>query len=57
MARSSADAEPEPVAWVNTDEGGRVFYTTLGHWEDFKLEPFRRLLRNAVCWATGREIE
>ncbi|MBI2929595.1 MAG: isochorismatase family protein [Verrucomicrobia bacterium] len=57
LARSSADTEPEPVAWVNTHEGGRVFYTTLGHWEDFKLEPFRRLLRNAVCWATGREIE
>ncbi len=57
LARSSADAEPEPVAWVNTCEGGRVFYTTLGHWEDFKLEPFRRLLRNAVSWAAGRAAE
>jgi len=44
----------EPVAWINKPDGGRVFYTALGHWGDFELEPFRRLLRNAIEWALGR---
>jgi type 1 glutamine amidotransferase len=47
-----SDQDPdEPVAWTNTAEGRRVFYTTLGHGDDFQLEPFRRLLHNAVRWA------
>ena len=29
----------------------RVFYTTLGHWDDFKNQDFNRLLRNAIRWA------
>lgn len=49
-----SDQDPEePVAWTNTAEGRRVFYTTFGHWDDFQLEPFRRLLHNAVRWALG----
>jgi len=44
----------EPVAWVNTSKaGGRVFYTSLGHVDDFKQPGFNRLLRNAVSWAAG----
>jgi type 1 glutamine amidotransferase/nicotinamidase-related amidase len=45
----------EPVAWTNTPRFGasRVFYTSLGHPDDFKDSAFRRLLRNAVCWALG----
>jgi hypothetical protein len=41
----------EPVAWTNTAEGRRVFCTTLGRWDDFNLDAFRRLLDNAVRWA------
>jgi type 1 glutamine amidotransferase len=46
---------PEPVAWVNTTKaGGRVFYTSLGHVDDFKQAAFNDLLRNAVTWAAGK---
>jgi len=50
-----SDVDPEePVAWTNTYEGGRVFYTTLGHPEDFKSEPFQQLLLSAIRWTIGR---
>jgi type 1 glutamine amidotransferase len=46
----------EPVAW--THEAGlnraRVFYTSLGHPEDFKESSFRRLMVNAMDWVLGR---
>lgn len=45
---------PNPVAWTRTHKGGRVFYTSLGHADDFQVEPFRRLLGNAVHWALAR---
>ena len=47
---------PEPLAWTNAPPAGnRVFYTSLGHPQDFESEPFRRLLVNAIFWALGRE--
>jgi type 1 glutamine amidotransferase len=46
----------EPVAWTNrTKPGGRVFYTSLGHPDDFKLPFFRRLLRNGIFWALEKK--
>ncbi len=47
---------PEPVAWVNSRHGARVFYTSLGHPEDFKLAPFRRLLLNSILWTLDYAI-
>jgi acetyl esterase/lipase len=42
----------EPVAWTNTNyKGGRVFYTSLGHPDDFKSAAFRKLLVNGILWA------
>ncbi|MGE0761049.1 MAG: ThuA domain-containing protein [Pirellulaceae bacterium] len=44
----------EPVAWTNTtSQGGKVFYTSLGHPTDFELPAFQRLLRNALYWGAG----
>jgi putative heme-binding domain-containing protein len=40
----------EPVAWVNTAQDRRVFYTSLGNPEDFQLPWFRRLLLNGILW-------
>jgi len=48
------DHEPEPVAWTNTYKKSRVFYTSLGHPDDFKNPQFRRLLVNAVFWAMDK---
>lgn len=47
---------PEPVAWTHVQgaKQGRVFYTSLGHPDDFQIPEFRTLLVNAVAWALGR---
>lgn len=46
------DQPAEPIAWTNTNKyGGRVFYTSLGHVDDFKQESFNNLLVNALRWA------
>jgi nicotinamidase-related amidase/type 1 glutamine amidotransferase len=47
--------EPEPVAWTNSPHAGqsRVFYTSLGHPDDFQNPVFRKLLLNGICWALG----
>ena len=48
--------EPEPVAWTNSHRMGRVFYTSLGHRDDFENAQFRKLLVNAVFWAMNRPV-
>lgn len=64
--RTSHEKEPErfpstnPVAWTRHYTGAsgipaRVFFTTLGHPFDFKLEPMRKLALNGIFWALGRE--
>lgn len=50
------DSKPEPVAWTNESKyGNRVFYTSLGHPDDFADPIFRRLLVNGMFWALGKE--
>lgn len=50
------DQMEEPVAWTRRYGPGRarVFYTSLGHPEDFENAAFKRLLLNAVFWALGQ---
>jgi type 1 glutamine amidotransferase len=52
------DRQPhEPVTWTNVHTGGgRVFYTSLGHPEEFQMPVFRRLLVQGIYWAAGQEI-
>jgi type 1 glutamine amidotransferase len=50
------DWGPQPVAWSKTYKGARVFFTTLGHPEDFRREAMRRLLVNGIYWALGRDV-
>ena len=41
----------EPLAWINAPTSkGRVFYTSLGHIDDFQSPDFNRLLKNAIDW-------
>jgi nicotinamidase-related amidase/type 1 glutamine amidotransferase len=48
----------EPVAWTYTNRfGGRVFYTSLGHVDDFAQPGFQRLLLNGLRWASGLPID
>lgn len=54
MTGTSPEAT-EPITWTRTHNGGRVFYTSLGHPQDFQEESFRRLLANGLFWAAGRE--
>ncbi len=53
---SIPDKEPEPVAWTNKYGKSRVFYTSLGHPDDFKNEHFRTFLINAVFWAMNKPV-
>lgn len=46
----------EPVTWYQTHKNARVFYTSLGHIDDFKHPSFRRLLFNAVHWTLKKPI-
>ena len=43
----------EPVAWTRLHGGGRVFYTSLGHPDDFHQPSFLKLLANALFWAAA----
>ncbi|MFM7036281.1 MAG: ThuA domain-containing protein [Planctomycetaceae bacterium] len=48
LTGSIPDRPSEPVAWVNRRaDGGRTFYTSLGHVGDFAQPAFRQLLLNA----------
>lgn len=50
------DKEPEPIAWTNVRaNGGKSFYTSLGHIGNFDQPAFRQFLANAVYWAAGLE--
>jgi type 1 glutamine amidotransferase len=42
----------EPVAWTNQygPNRARIFYTSLGHLEDFGHPVFRQLLLNGIAW-------
>lgn len=51
------DKPAEPVAWTNTYKGGRIFYTSLGHIDDFKTPQFRTLLSNAILWAADKQVK
>ncbi len=47
----------EPIAWTHNYKGARVFYTSLGHPNDFKEQSFRTLLRNAIEWALDKPLK
>lgn len=50
----SIEGKPaEPVAWTHRygSHKARVFYTSLGHPDDFANANFRRLLLNAIWWS------
>jgi len=55
MTASTSEGDREPVAWTRIHNGGRIFYTSLGHQQDFSVDHFLTLLTNAILWAGGRK--
>lgn len=46
-----ADVNPNPVSWVREVDGGRMFYTALGHTRESYSEPFfLRHVGNGLDW-------
>ena len=54
LMKASTQKNVEPVTWTRSHNGGRVFYTSMGHQEDFEESNFIRLLSNAVLWCGGK---
>ena len=47
---------PQPVAWTHVrSDGGRSFYTSLGHVEEFEQPEFEAFLAAAIHWTCGLE--
>jgi nicotinamidase-related amidase/type 1 glutamine amidotransferase len=46
----------EPLAWLNTSDRRKAFYTSLGAPEDFEEPAFRRLLLNVTLWSVGQSV-
>jgi len=42
------DKPDEPVLWINNRRNGKTIYTSMGHWEDWNMEQFRKIMFNAV---------
>ena len=49
------DKPSEPVFWINNRAKGKVIYTSLGHWEDWKIEKFRKIMFNAVDYLLNKQ--
>ncbi|HEY2784348.1 MAG TPA: ThuA domain-containing protein [Fimbriiglobus sp.] len=55
MTGTAGNNPPEPVAWTwERKGGGKVFYTCLGHQDDFKSEAFVGMVKNAVMWSISK---
>ena len=44
------------MAWTKADQNRRVFFTTLGHPEDFRNDDFRRMVVNGLLWTLNLPI-
>ena len=46
---------PEPLLWINNREQGKVVYTSLGHWDDWKIDSFHNIMLNGVDYLLDRK--
>ena len=52
--RKPKDETSRPLAWYQELEGGRCWYTTLGHRKEVYHDPaFRRHIAGGILWAMG----
>ncbi len=57
LMTGSIPGQSEPVAWTREKDSRRVFYTSLGHPDDFKDDNFIRLLVNSLAWVTKTDLK
>ena len=52
LMQGSITDRTEPLTWIRpaTENHGKVFYTGLGHPDDFKVPAFQQLMVNAIHW-------
>jgi type 1 glutamine amidotransferase len=55
LMTGSIAGRTEPVTWIRKYKNAKVFYSALGHPDDFQQPQFRRLLANAIHWALRKE--
>jgi len=48
MTGSIPNQPTEPVLWINTLDKGKVIYTSMGHWDHWKMDDFHKLMINSV---------
>jgi len=53
LSGSIPGQKAEPIAWTNQFGKARIFYTSLGHEDDFKQPAFWQLMDNVVRWTSG----
>ncbi len=44
----------EPVLWINDRLPGKVIYTSMGHWDDWKNDRFRKIMFNSVDYLLNK---
>ena len=55
LLNGRTEEQTEPAAWTRSSaDGGRVFYTSLGHQKDFWELDFLRLVQNGILWSVGQ---
>lgn len=56
LMNGSIPDHTEPLTWTRDYKGGRIFYTSLGHPNDFKDPNFTRMLTNAIYWVAKKDV-
>ena len=51
LLKGRVDDISEPVAWTRVASKSKVFYTSLGYPDDFRISQFTTLLVDAIAWA------
>lgn len=54
LLTGSIPEHTEPLAWTRIHNGGRLFYTSLGHQKDFEDANFLRMVANALYWTAKK---
>jgi len=50
------DHPSEPLLWINQNQYGEAIYTSLGHWDDWKMESFRNIILNSIDYLLKQKI-